>query len=166
MSAVAKITPEERANIIAVLTETENVSETARRTGRAKGTVSKIASDEGLNVVARSRTKRATSARKVDAAEQRAILAARWRQRELRLLDRLDAIDDGGTYRLVHPVPSGDVIQRDVTGCPAKDYQVLHVAAGVASDKARLLELADGGDDAGARGLLERVVAGLEAVAS
>lgn len=70
-----RMTDAEKAHIIEVLTETENVTETARRTGRSSSTVSRLAAAEGIDVLQRPLTARACEAARIDAAARRAALA-------------------------------------------------------------------------------------------
>lgn len=70
------VTPDEHRAIIATLTETENVRETARIHGRGPSTISRIAKAEGIEPAARPRTKRARDAKRVDNASRRAALVS------------------------------------------------------------------------------------------
>ncbi len=72
-----RLTDDERTQIIDVLTETESVAETARRTGRSSSTVSRIGRDAGLDVAARANTKRACEANRADNAARRAELCSK-----------------------------------------------------------------------------------------
>lgn len=162
MNAMARITPEERATIIAVLTETENVSETARRTGRSTSAVSRLATAEGINVAQRPRTKRACESTKLDNAARRAQLAADLladaQQLRAQLFKPAMAHNFGGKDNTFeeHEIPQPTFA----------DQRNIMAACRLASTTSMDLERVDGSDDAQAKGLLERVVDGLERVVS
>jgi hypothetical protein len=73
---MANVTDDERERICALLREGKSVGQVARESGRAKGTVSKIAADAGISLD-RSAVKNALEAQAIDNAARRADLIAK-----------------------------------------------------------------------------------------
>jgi transposase-like protein len=153
------VTADERAAILDTLRTTGNVSETARRHGRHKATISRIAKDEGVDV-ARTATAAATAVKRVDNAARRERIKELLAQRAEEFLESMDrpflAFNFGGkdnTYneRLLGRAPTGDI-------------RNLMVSAGIAVQRLVDLERLDGNprDDEG-RSMLGALADGLKA---
>lgn len=131
-------------------------NEIARRFGRAAGTVTNIAAEEGLGFD-RSATEVATAARQVDNRARRAELIAAlyedadWMRRKLREQHTVhDFTKDGEFVTGIIDLPT------------AGDMRAYMTAVGIALDKALVLERADAGVEGAGKGLLERIFDGLQ----
>ena len=156
------VTDEEAAEIVAIFKTLDNVSETARRVGRAKTTVSKVVRAAGLEPSGRVFVKEALKAEQADAKARRARLANKWRQAEEQTLDLVLGVAEGErTYHLVKATGSGRVVDKHVKSVPADDRKHLLTGAAIASDKAALLERADQDTEGKGKGLLQQLVEGL-----
>ncbi|MBS1836223.1 MAG: helix-turn-helix domain-containing protein [Actinobacteria bacterium] len=162
MTANTRLTDDERRNIIDILTETENVAETARRTGRSASTVSLLGRQHGINVAARTRTARACEAAKLDAAARRATLA-------LGFLDDAERLRAQLFAPMVVTELAGKIaahVQTEVTEPSPSDKRALMNAATSAARSAMELDRHDRTPDAGSEiPMLVQFVDGLRAVA-
>lgn len=154
------VTPEERASIVASIRAGKARNEVARESGRSPGTITTIARDEGLSFERAGEVAAATEARQADNRARRAALIgalyedADWMRQKLR------------ERHTVHDfTKDGEFVTGEIDLPTAGDMRAYMTAVGIALDKALLLERADGGADGQARGLLERLIDGIEGAA-
>lgn len=83
-----KVTPQERADIIALIREGRSCRDVAETSGRSPDTISRIARDIG-HAFGHTNLDRAHEARRAYGAEARAVTAARLHEEADRLLDQL-----------------------------------------------------------------------------
>ncbi len=162
--AAKRISDDERQAIIATLQDTENVRETARRHGRSKTSVSRIAVEEGIETAGRPQTQNACAALEVDNAARRAKLKsdllddADWIRQQLRrpciekkAMVVSDGVQNGSHVEHVE-------IEHDLP--PFADQQRIMTAVGIAVDKVGVLERLEPERGAG-RSMLEELFDGL-----
>ena len=153
------LTADERARIEAAIRSGKSRNEVAREFGRAAGTVTAIANEAGLSF---------------DRAPVAAAIEARLVDHKARRLALVEALYDDADWmrqklRERHTVhgftKDGEFVTGEIELPTAGDMRAYMTAVGIALDKALVLERADAGHDGQAKGLLERLVEGLEATA-
>lgn len=154
----APLTDDERNEIIGMIRAGRSARSVAAESGRSVDTVSRIAKDIGWTF-GRQNLARAREARSGYDAEVRAEIAAKAAQRARELLDEFDAtqpvVVGGGEFAEVRDVKLDARGQKDRA-------QAAQLLARTVLDIARLDERSDTG---AAKGLLERLVDGLETAA-
>lgn len=158
-----KLSDTERAEIEQAIRHGGNRNEIARQFGRSPGTVTNIARECGIaEAFDRTATKRATAARQEDNRARRAELIERCYNAASIELERIEAVQRGEPYRLVHACGNGSVIDQETTTAPARDRQAIATSAGIWIDKAKVLESVNDGSGDAALGLLERLFDGIK----
>ena len=154
----AKLTEDERSDIIGMIRAGRSCNAIAREAGRSTNTISRIAKDIGWTF-AQVNAARAREQRAAYHAEVRANIAAKAAQRAQEILDEFNdtqpVVVGNGEYVEVRNLALDARGQKDRA-------QAAQLLARTVLDIARLDEKADEGQ---AKGLLERLVDGLDAVA-
>lgn len=154
------LTDDERQRIITLIEAGKGCAEIAREVGRAVDTVSRIGKDIG-HTFGRTNLARALEARSAYSAEARAASAARAQER----LDEVLALMGERQQVAVGTREGVEVVSLKPDARAWKDWaQAVNMLQRTVLDVKRADDQGNG--DAGARGLLERLVEGLESVAA
>jgi hypothetical protein len=114
----------------------------AAQHGVSDATIRKIAGQIGLTSDgAREQTQKATERKRATFAQQRAEIA------QMMLDAAREALAEIGRGSVVTGISFGEVVCRRVPHTTARDRQALHVAAGIALDKHRMLDQYDSDTD-------------------
>lgn len=169
--ATGRVTDDERAAIVAILRETENVRETARRTGRSKSCVSAIArSIEGLDIAGRPQTKTATEAKVADNVAKRELLKASLLDDAIRL--RAQLWEPAVEKKPMVVSKGGDAgsmvleVETHLDQPTFADKQRIMTSVGIATDKVIALERLDPVKGTEGRSVLEQLVEAARALAA
>lgn len=136
----SRLTPEERSDIVAAIKSGQSRNEIARTSGRSAGTISRIATQEGLSFD-RSATKEATEAKAIENAAMLENLKRRFLEETQAALDELHSAST------LHHWHSGEHLEHELTEPTFKDKRDIMWRAGGAVRNFLEIDNHQGGGD-------------------